>query len=287
MKINKTLVVGLGQMGSGIAQVCLQAGCKVYVWDANPEAVKKGVGNIDKFLSRGVEKGKYTPDQKNTFMGNLTPVATLEEAKDADLVIEAIAEIMDAKQSVHTQLDKVLKPECILASCTSALPITEMGSVTNRKNKFIGIHFHNPVPVMALVEIIRGIETDDETYETCKEFIISINKTPVVVKDVPGFITNRVKIPECVEAIRAASEGIATVEDIDIAFRAGFGYPLGPLELCDFVGLDTMLHIMDDLYKSYADTRFFAPPMLRKLVSLGYLGRKSGRGFYDYSKKSK
>lgn len=285
MKINSVLVVGMGQMGSGIAQVCVEAGCRVLVWDANPEAVKKGLGNIDKFLSRGVEKGKFTAEQKGAFMANLTPVSTLQEAQNADLVIEAIAEIMEAKQAVHAELDKVIKPEAILSSCTSALPITEMGSVTNRKNKFIGIHFHNPVPVMKLVEIIRGIETDDETYEIVREFISSIDKTPVVVKDVPGFITNRVKIPECVEAIRAAAEGIATVEDIDIAFKSGFGYPLGPLELCDFVGLDTMLHIMDDLYKSYADTRFFAPPMLRKLVSLGYLGRKSGRGFYNYSKK--
>jgi 3-hydroxybutyryl-CoA dehydrogenase len=287
MNIDKMLVVGMGQMGSGIAQVCAVAGCKTYVWDANPEAVKKGMANIDKFLSRHVEKGKLTAEQKNAVMSSLTPVSSLEEAKDADLVIEAIAEIMEAKQSVHKQLDSILKPECILASCTSALPITVMASVTKRQNKFIGIHFHNPVPVMELVEVIRGVETDEETYQTTKEFCLSVKKIPVMVKDVPGFITNRVKIPECVEAIRCAAEGVATVEDIDIAFKAGFGYPLGPLELCDFVGLDTMVHIMDDLYKSYADTRFFAPPMIRQLVSLGYLGRKTGRGFYDYSKKTK
>lgn len=287
MKIKKVLVVGMGQMGSGIAQVCVEAGCQVYVWDMNPEAVKKGLANIDKFLYRGVEKGKLTGEQKSRCMENLVVVNNLQEASDADLVIEAIVEKMEAKQKIHAELDKILKPSAIQSSCTSALPITEMGSVTNRKNKFIGIHFHNPVPVMKLVEIIRGIETDEETYQTVREFISAINKTPVVVKDVPGFITNRVKIPECVEAIRAVSEGIATVEDIDIAFKDGFGYPLGPLELCDFVGLDTMLHIMEDLYNSYADTRFFPPPLLKKMVSLGYLGRKSGRGFYDYSNKAR
>ncbi|MCL6560336.1 MAG: 3-hydroxybutyryl-CoA dehydrogenase, partial [Firmicutes bacterium] len=178
--------------------------------------------------------------------------------------------------------DKVMGPGTILASCTSALPISEMASVTERQNKFIGIHFHNPVPVMKIVELIRGLETDDETYQTADRFVRKLKKTPVVVKDVPGFITNRVKIPELVEAIRALSEGIATAEDIDTAFKEGFNYPLGPLELCDFIGLDTLLHIMDDLYANYADTRYFAPPLLRKKVALGHLGRKTGRGIYDY-----
>lgn len=285
MNVNEVLVVGMGQMGSGIAQVCAQAGCKTLVWDANPAAIQKGLANIDKILSRSVEKGKFTADQKNAMMANLVSINELSQAQNVDLVIEAVIETMEAKQEVHAELDRVLKPEAILSSCTSALPISEMGSVTNRRNKFIGIHFHNPVPVMKLVEIIRGLETDDDTYQTAYDFTKRINKTPVVVKDVPGFITNRVKIPESVEAIRALAEGIATAEDIDTAFKDGFGYPLGPLELCDFVGLDTMVHIMDDLYKSYADTKFFAPPLLRKMVSLGYLGRKSGRGFYDYSNK--
>lgn len=285
MNVNEVLVVGMGQMGSGIAQVCVQAGCKTLVWDGNPAATQKGVSNVDKFLSRAVEKGKMTADQKNTMMANLVAIDDLAKAQNVDLVIEAVVEQMDAKQEVHAKLDSVLKPEAILSSCTSALPISEMGSVTKRRNKFIGIHFHNPVPVMALVEIIRGLETDDDTYQTASDFIKRINKVPVVVKDVPGFITNRVKIPESVEAIRALAEGIATAEDIDTAFKAGFGYPLGPLELCDFVGNDTMLHIMDDLYKSYADTKFFAPPLMRKMVALGLLGRKSGKGFYDYTNK--
>ncbi|AGL00046.1 3-hydroxyacyl-CoA dehydrogenase [Desulfoscipio gibsoniae DSM 7213] len=285
MEIKSVLVVGAGQMGSGIAQVCVQGGCQVFFYDSNPDAMKKGVAIIDKFLTSSMNKGKYTPEQKQAMMDNIKLIANYEEAKEADLVIEAVVENMAAKQQVHAELDAVMKPEAILSSCTSALPISEMGSVTKRQNKFIGIHFHNPVPVMKIVELIRGLETDDETYQISDKFVRKLNKTPVVVKDVPGFITNRVKIPELVEAIRALSEGIATAEDIDTAFREGFNYPFGPLQLCDFIGLDTLLHIMDDLYANYADTRYFAPPLLRKKVALGHLGRKTGRGIYDYSAK--
>ncbi|KJS00787.1 MAG: 3-hydroxybutyryl-CoA dehydrogenase [Peptococcaceae bacterium BRH_c4a] len=285
MEVNKILVVGSGQMGSGIVQVCAEAGLSVYMFDSNRAAMEKGLATVDRFLSRAVEKGKLMADRKKSIMDNITTLNDLKEVPDIDLVIEAVVEKMEVKQQIHAQLDSVLKPETILASCTSALPISEMGSVTKRQNKFVGIHFHNPVPVMKLVEIIRGMETDDDTYKTAYDFVLKLGKTPVVVKDVPGFITNRVKIPELVEAIRAYSEGIATAKDIDTAFRDGFGYPLGPLELCDFIGLDTLLHIMNDLYDNYADTRFFPPPLLKKLVSLGYLGRKTGRGFYDYSAK--
>lgn len=285
MEVKTVLVVGMGQMGSGIAQVCAEAGCRVMVYDAEPAVIPRGLSTVDKYLSRAVEKGRYTAEQKKAILDNIVAIQSFAEAREVDLVIEAVVEKMEVKQAVHAELDRVLPPHTILGSCTSALPISVMASATNRQNKFIGIHFHNPVPVMKLVELIRGMETDDETYATVRAFIEKVNKVPVVVKDMPGFITNRVKIPELVEAIRAYTEGIATKEDIDTAFKTGFGYPMGPLELSDFIGLDTLLHIMDDLYASYADARYFAPPVLRQLVSLGYLGRKTGRGFYDYAGK--
>ncbi len=284
MDIKNVLVVGMGQMGSGIVQICAQAGYTVYAVDAVEEVRKKGYASIDGILEKGVQKGKYTPEQKKQFMDNIIVISNFQEAKDIDLVIEAVSERMDVKQKVHAELDQLLPEKTILGTCTSALPITEMGSVTKRRNKFIGIHFHNPVPVMKLVEIICGTETDEEVYQAVYEFSLKLQKTPVTVKDVPGFITNRVGMPMVVEAIKALSEGIATAEDIDTAFKAGMGYPLGPLELVDFVGLDTMLYIMEDLYTAYGDSKFYPPPLIKKLVTLGYLGRKSGRGFYNYTK---
>lgn len=285
MSISKVLVMGMGQMGSGIIQVCAQAGSKVYTYDVNPEARKRGLAGIEAFLEKGVQKGKVTPEQKEQILKQIEVIDQVPAGLNVDLVIEAVVEDMGAKQKVWADLDKILPERTIFGTCTSALPITEMGSVTKRRNKFIGIHYHQPPQLMKLVEIIRGTETDDETYQVVYDYIVKQQKTPVTVKDVPGFITNRVGMPMTVEAIRALSEGIATAEDIDTAFRDGMGYPLGPLELCDFVGLDTMLHIMEDLYASFGDPKFFPPPLIKKLVSLGYLGRKSGRGFYDYSQK--
>lgn len=289
MEIKNVLVVGMGQMGAGIVQVCTQAGYKVYAADTNVEVQKKGLASVDARIESGVKKGRYTPEQKKQMMDNITVISSIEEAKDKDidLVIEAIFERMDLKQQVHAELDRILPAKTILGTCTSALPVSEMASATKRWHKFIGIHFHQPVPVMKLVEIIRGIATDEDTYQTVFDFSHKLQKTPVTVKDVPGFITNRVGMPMTVEAIRAFAEGIATAEDIDTAFRDGMGYAFGPLQLTDFVGLDTTLYIMEDLYAAYGDSKFYPPPLIKKMVTLGHLGRKTGKGFYDYSNAEK
>ncbi len=284
MEIKNIMVVGMGQMGSGIVQVCAQAGYTVYAVDVNEEVRKKGLASIDNILEKKVQKGKSSIEQKKEIMERIIVISNIREGQDIDLVIEAVSERMEVKQKVHAELDKILPEKTILATCTSALPITEMGAVTKRRDKFIGVHFHNPVPVMKLVEIICGTETNDEVYQLIYDFVVKLDKTPVTVKDVPGFITNRVGMPMVVEAIRALAEGIATAEDIDTAFKDGLGYPLGPLELVDFVGLDTMLYIMEDLYAAYGDSKFYPPPLIKKLIALGYLGKKSGRGFYDYKK---
>ncbi len=276
------MVIGAGQMGSGIAQVCAQAGYHVLLNDLKPEIVEKGLLVIRKNLSRQVEKERITADQMEQILGNLTPSTDLNEAKDVDLVIEAAVENMEIKTMIFSQLDKIAPEHAILASNTSSLPITEIAAATNRPEKVIGMHFMNPVPVMKLVEIIRGIATADEVYKTIEDMTKTLKKVPVEVNDFPGFVANRVLMPMINEAIFTLYEGVATKEAIDEVMKLGMNHPMGPLTLADFIGLDTCLYIMETLHDGFGDDKYRPCPLLRKYVKAGWLGRKTGRGFYTY-----
>lgn len=283
MSINHVMVVGAGQMGSGIAQVFAQSGYQVKLNDVNEEALEKGFGFIEKILSKDVSKGKITEDEKIAILGRITTSSSLEDASECDLVVEAIVENMDVKKSVFQELDRIAPAHAILASNTSSLPITEIAAVTNRPEKVIGMHFMNPVPVMKLVEIIRGLATSDETYEAIKVTSEKLNKTSVEVNDFPGFVSNRILLPMINEAIYAVYEGVATPEDIDTVMKLGMNHPMGPLQLADFIGLDTCLFIMETLHDGLGDSKYRPCPLLRKYVKAGWLGKKAGRGFYQYS----
>ncbi|MBC5635603.1 3-hydroxybutyryl-CoA dehydrogenase [Ornithinibacillus sp. BX22] len=276
------MVIGAGQMGSGIAQVFAQSGFDVYLNDMNEAALNKGMNNIEKLLTRAVEKGRMTDDQMAETLNRLTPSTGLEDASNCDVVIEAVVENMDVKTSVFKQLDEITPAHTILASNTSSLPITEIASVTNRPEKVIGMHFMNPVPVMKLVEIIRGLQTSNETYQAIEIITHSLNKTPVEVNDFPGFVSNRILMPMINEAIYTLYEGVASVEDIDTVMKLGMNHPMGPLQLADFIGLDTCLYIMEVLHEGFGDSKYRPCPLLRKYVKAGWLGKKSGRGFYHY-----
>jgi len=276
------MVIGAGQMGGGIAQIMAAAGHKTYLNDVNMDIVKSRITFIEKLLARSVEKGKITEEQKSETLANLIPSVDQNDAADCDLVVEAIVEKMEVKSKVFANLDNICKPSCILASNTSSLPITEIAAATNRPEKVIGMHFMNPVPVMKLVEIIRGLATSDETYEAIKEESVVLKKVPVEVNDVPGFISNRVLQMMINEAIYCLYEGVASVEDIDTVMKLGMNHPMGPLQLADFIGLDTVLSIMETLYEGYADCKYRPCPLLRQYVKAGWLGKKSGRGFYKY-----
>lgn len=282
MAINTVMVIGAGQMGGGIAQVMAQTGHKTYMNDVNIDIVNSRLAFIEKLLTKDVAKGKITEEQKAATLANLIPSTDVKDAADCDLVVEAIVENMDIKAKVFKQLDEICKPSCILASNTSSLPITEIAAATNRPEQVIGMHFMNPVPVMKLVEVIRGLATSDETYEIIKEESIALGKTPVEVKDVPGFVSNRVLEIMINEAIYELYEGVATVEDIDNVMKLGMNHPMGPLQLADFIGLDTVLAIMNVMYEGYGDCKYRPCPLLRQYVKAGWLGKKSGRGFYKY-----
>lgn len=282
MGIQTVMVIGAGQMGGGIAQVMAQAGRKVYLNDINLDIVNSRIAFITKLLDKNIAKGKMTEEEKAAALANLIPSADLHDAADCDLVVEAIIENMEIKAKTFRALDEICKPECILASNTSSLPITEIAAATKRPEKVIGMHFMNPVPVMKLVEIIRGIATSDETYAAVKEESIALGKTPVEVRDVPGFISNRVLQIMINEAIYCLYEGVASVEDIDTVMKLGMNHPMGPLQLADFIGLDTVLAIMETMYEGYADCKYRPCPLLRQYVKAGWLGKKSGRGFYKY-----
>jgi 3-hydroxybutyryl-CoA dehydrogenase len=285
MSIKKVLVVGLGLMGRGILQACAQAGIESYGYDVSEEAVKNARGFIEKSLEKRVKKGKITEDDRAKVLANIKTVSDLSEAKSVDLAIEAVFEDMKVKEDVFKKLDEILQPNAILASNTSALPATPLASVIKRPDKFIIIHFHQPPTVMRLIELVRALQTSDETTVAAKEFCKSINKDPVEIKvDCPGFITNRTMIPLLNEVIYCIYEGVATKEDIDLAFKSGFNWPMGPVALCDFIGLDTLLHIMQDLHERRGGDKFLPCPLLSNMVAAGYLGHKSGKGFYDYSK---
>ena len=285
MAVEKVLVVGLGLMGRGILQVCAQAGFESYGYDVSEDAVKNATGYIAKSLERRVKKGKLAEEDKGKILANIKTVSDLNDAKDVDLAIEAVFEDINVKQDVFRKLDEVLQPNAILASNTSALPATPLASVTKRPDKFMIIHFHQPPTVMRLIELVKAIQTSDETAAAAMEFCKAINKDPVQINvDCPGFLTNRTMIPLLNEVIYCLYEGVSTKEDIDLAFKSGFNWPMGPVTLCDFIGLDTLLHIMKDLHERRGGDKFIPCPLLSNMVAAGYLGHKSGKGFYDYSK---
>ena len=283
MGIQKVMVIGAGQMGSGIAQVCAMSGYEVLLHDLKDEYVEKGLGTIAKNLSRQVEKGKMESEEKDTILSRLTSSTNLKNAAAVDLVIEAAVENMEIKTRIFGELDEITPRHVILASNTSSLPITEIAAATKRPEKVIGMHFMNPVPVMKLVEVIRGLATADEVYQEVEKMAESLNKVPVEVNDFPGFVANRILMPMINEAIFTLYEGVATKEAIDDVMKLGMNHPMGPLTLADFIGLDTCLYIMETLHQGLGDDKYRPCPLLRKYVKAGWLGKKSGRGFYEYN----
>jgi 3-hydroxybutyryl-CoA dehydrogenase len=285
MDIKKVGVLGCGQMGSGVVQVSAQAGYDVIFTETSQELIDKGLAAIDKFLSKGVEKGKIKEEDKINVLSRIKGTMRLQDFSDCDLLIEAIVENMDIKKKLLSQLDEICPADTVFASNTSSLSITEMSSATKRPDRFIGLHFFNPVPLMPLVEVVKTIITSDEVFETGFQFAQSLGKSPIKTFDKTGFIVNRLLVPYLLDAIRALEEGVGTIEDIDSGMKLGCGYPMGPFTLLDFIGLDTILYIGEIMFDEFKEKRFAAPPLLRKMVAAGQLGRKSGKGFYDYSKK--
>lgn len=284
LEIKKIAVLGAGLMGNGIAHVCAQAGYEVKMRDIDQKFIDKGSATIKKNLERGLEKGRITQEEVDTIFGRIKGVLDLKEAvKDADLVIEAIPEIVSLKLDTWREVEEAAPDHAIFASNTSSISITQMAAVTKRPEKFIGMHFFNPVPIMGLVEIIKGQATNDETVKTIEEVSKKVGKETVLVNEAPGFAVNRILVPALLEAVHAIQEGVATVEDMDTSIRLGLNWPMGPLTLLDFVGLDTTLHISDYFVDEFKDSKYRAPTLLRKMVRAGWLGRKSGMGFYDYS----
>ncbi|HID65009.1 MAG TPA: 3-hydroxybutyryl-CoA dehydrogenase [Anaerolineae bacterium] len=284
MEIKKVGVVGCGLMGSGIVEVCARAGYEVVVSEINDEFLQKGMDRLKRSLSKAVSKGKATQEEMDAALARIRGTTDPADFAPCDLVIEAAIENMELKKNIFAELDGILRPEVIIGSNTSSLCITEMASATKRGDKVLGIHFFNPVPVMPLLELVRTILTSDETLAIAREFGRSVGKTTVVAKDTPGFIVNRLLIPYLLDAVRIYEDGLATREDIDTAIKLGLNHPMGPLTLLDLVGLDTTLFIADAMFEEFKDPRYAAPPLLRRMVLAGHLGRKSGRGFYDYSR---
>jgi 3-hydroxybutyryl-CoA dehydrogenase len=283
MAIQKVGVVGCGLMGSGIAQVCAQAGCTVVVREVSQELVDKGLKSIEKNLQRMVEKGTLSDADRATVRNRLSGTITLDALKDCDLIIEAIIEQLPAKKELWGALEKLCPKTTIFASNTSSISITEMATATARPDRFLGLHFFNPVPVMKLVEVIRTIATDPAVFEELVEFAKRLGKTPVRTSDRTGFIVNRLLVPYLLDAVRALEEGVGSIEDIDNSMKLGCGYPMGPLTLLDFVGLDTTHYIAIIMFDEFKERRFASPPLLKRMVLAGWNGRKAGRGFYDYA----
>ena len=275
-------VVGCGLMGSGIAQVSAQADYRTVVREVDEATVAAGLGRIGSFLAAGVARGKMSAEDRDRTLANLSGTSRLEDLADCDLIIEAIVESVDAKRDVFATLERVVGPDTVFASNTSSLCITELAAATRRPERFIGLHFFSPVPIMKLVEVIRGLGTSDETCENVFAFGRSVGKDPVTAPDRPGFIANRLLIPYLLDAIRAYEEGVGTLEDIDKTMSLGCGYPMGPFTLLDFVGLDTTCYIAGIMYDEFKDPRYAPPPLLKRMVLAGRHGRKTGRGFYTY-----
>lgn len=282
MDIQQVMVIGAGQMGSGIAQVCAENGYEVYLHDLKEEFTNKGISGIEKRLQRNVEKERITENDMKEILGRIKPSTKLENAEKADLIIEAAVENMEVKKTIFRQLDDRAAGHTILATNTSSLPITEIAAATNRPAQVIGMHFMNPVPVMKLVEVIRGLQTSDTTYQAVADMAAALQKTSVEVKDFPGFVSNRILMPMINEAIYTVYEGVASPEDVDQVMKLGMNHPMGPLTLADFIGLDTCLYIMETLQEGFGDDKYRPCPLLRKYVKAGWLGKKSGRGFYQY-----
>lgn len=276
------MVLGAGTMGAGIVQTAAQAGFEVVVRDIKQEFVDRGIAGIDKLLSKNVDKGRMTAEDKAAVMGRISGTVDMGAAADCDLVIEAALEVMDIKKAIFKELDSICKPECILASNTSALSVTEIAAATGRADKVIGMHFFNPVPAMKLVEVIRGASTSQATYDAIKDLSVKMGKSPVEINEAPGFVVNRLLIPMLNEGMYCLMEGVANAADIDTSMRFGAGHPMGPLALADMIGLDICLKIMETLYKEFGDPKYRPCPLLAKMVRANKLGRKTGEGFFVY-----
>ncbi|MEZ4529015.1 MAG: 3-hydroxybutyryl-CoA dehydrogenase [Desulfobacterales bacterium] len=282
MEIRTFGVIGAGQMGNGIAQVAAASGLNVIMNDIKDEFVQRGLDNITKLLSKSVEKGKLASAEKDAILGRIKTSTDIKDMADADFVVEAATEREDLKFGIFRNLDQICKPGVILSSNTSSIPIGRIASQTRRPDKVIGMHFMNPVPVMKLVEIIRGLATSDETFQTTWDLSVKFGKTPAEANDFPGFIANRILMPMINEAVFCLYHGVGTPEAIDTVMKLGMNHPMGPLALADLIGLDTCLAIMETLYEGFKDSKYRPCPLLRKYVEAGWLGRKSGRGFYEY-----
>ena len=285
MAIKRVGVVGCGLMGAGIAQVCAEAGYQVVVREVSQELLKKGLGRIEAFLKKGVEKGKLTPERMQEVLSRLEGTTDLQALAGCDFVIEAVIENLDLKREVYQALDQACPAHTIFASNTSSLSITELAAVTQRADRFVGLHFFNPVPLMKLVEVVRSPLTSSGAFEEAFAFAKSLGKTPVKAGDKTGFIVNRLLVPYLLDAIRAVEEGVGSIGDIDEGMRLGCGYPMGPLTLLDFVGLDTTYYIANIMFDEFREKRFAPPPLLKRMVQAGLHGKKTGKGFYDYSQE--
>lgn len=282
-EIKRVGVLGCGLMGSGIAQVCAAAGYDTLVREVSGEVCERGLGGISKQLGKSVEKGKLAAEERDAIVGRLRGTTKLEDLADCDIIIEAVVEDLALKNEMWRTLDAVCGPETIFASNTSSLTIADMAAATKRPERMVGLHFFNPVPVMKLVEVVKTIATDPQVFETAFAFAGSLGKEPIVCKDNSGFVVNLLLVPYMMDSIRALEQGVASIEDIDKGMRLGTGYPMGPFTLCDFVGLDTLDKIGGIMFEEYREKRYASPPLLKRMISLGYFGRKSGKGFYDYS----